>query len=171
MSRVGNIVLCGFMGCGKSTVGRCLAAMTGRLFVDTDAYIEQREGRTVSELFAVYGEEGFRRRERLAAAELAARPELVIATGGGTVLDPASAAALRAGGQVVLLDTPLECIFLRLAGDTTRPLMQNGHAAAEALYRARMPAYRAAAHRVVAVTPQDTPDQVAARVLRQLTEI
>ena len=74
-----NLILCGFMGCGKTTVGRCLAALTGRRFVDMDAFIEEGAGMTVGEIFDRYGEADFRRREREACAALAAMEGLVIA--------------------------------------------------------------------------------------------
>lgn len=168
MMPAGNIVLCGFMGCGKSTAGRKLAAVTGRIFVDMDGYIEQKTGRTVREMFDLWGESGFRKQERAAAAELSSRKGLVIATGGGTMLDPVNAAALRAGGRVVLLDLPLGCILERLRGDTARPLLRGGPQAVEALYRRRMPVYRSVAHETVTVAPGDTPEQVAAAVLRRI---
>ena len=84
----GNIILCGFMGCGKTSVGRRAAELTGRELCDLDRYIEERAGMTVSEIFDRYGEEGFRRLERQAAREVAGTPGLIIASGGGTVLSP-----------------------------------------------------------------------------------
>lgn len=74
-----NVVLCGFMGCGKTTVGRQLAALSGRRFVDMDEYIEQQAGMAVSEIFRQYGEDDFRRREREACRALARQTGLVIA--------------------------------------------------------------------------------------------
>ena len=85
-----NIILCGFMGGGKTTVGRRLAQKAHMEFIDMDDYIEQREGRTITDIFAQDGEETFRRMETDAARELAGRRGLVIAAGGGT---------LQPGGQ------------------------------------------------------------------------
>lgn len=76
-----NVVLCGFMGCGKTTVGRQLAALSGRRFVDMDEYIEQQAGMAVSEIFRQYGEDDFRRRERETCRALAGQTGLVIARG------------------------------------------------------------------------------------------
>ena len=84
----GNIVLCGFMGCGKSSVGRRVAKLLERQFCDLDSYIEQQAGMTVAEIFAKEGEAGFRAREAHAAEEVAAQEGMVIASGGGTVLSP-----------------------------------------------------------------------------------
>ena len=81
----GNIVLCGFMGCGKSSVGRRVAKLLERQFCDLDSYIEQQAGMTVAEIFAKEGEAGFRAREAQAAEEVAAQEGMVIASGGGTV--------------------------------------------------------------------------------------
>ena len=91
----GNIILCGFMGCGKTSVGRRAAELTGRELCDLDRYIEERAGMTVSEIFDRYGEEGFRRLERQAAREVAGTPGLIIASGGGTVLSPANVEAFH----------------------------------------------------------------------------
>ena len=80
-----NIILCGFMGCGKSTVGKNIARKSGRRFIDMDAYIEEEAGMTVSEIFAREGEEGFRDREHQACLELAQKSNAVIAAGGGAL--------------------------------------------------------------------------------------
>ena len=79
----GNLILCGFMGCGKTSVGRRAARLLEREFCDLDQYIEEKAGLTVSEIFAQFGEAGFREREVQAVWEVAARPGLIIASGGG----------------------------------------------------------------------------------------
>lgn len=142
-----NIVLCGFMGCGKTTVGRLLAAQTGYRFVDMDAYIEEQAGMTVSALFDRFGEEDFRRREREACAALAAQTGLVIATGGGALTFPENAAVLGETGCIVLLSVPPEALLRRLEGDTTRPLLArpDKEEALRELFARRLPLYRAAA--------------------------
>lgn len=166
--RFGNLVLCGFMGSGKTTVGRLLAEKTGRRFVDLDRWIEEREGMPIPAIFSKYGESRFRELERRAVDEFSFRTGLVIAPGGGALLDPENAAALRAGGVVVLLDAGLAALRARLAGDETRPLLQgeDRDAAMEALYRARVPVYRAVAD--AAVPADGTPEQTASAVLRLL---
>ncbi|RMG92313.1 MAG: 3-dehydroquinate synthase [Chloroflexi bacterium] len=118
-----NIVLTGFMGTGKTTVGRLLAERLGLKFVDTDLLIEARDGRSVSNIFREAGEEVFRRLEAAVAQELAEEHGLVIATGGRLMLDSQNALALQKNGRVVCLVAEPEEIVRRLAGDTQRPLL------------------------------------------------
>lgn len=145
--KFGNVILCGFMGSGKTTCGRLLAEKMGRNFLDLDEFIEQREDLTVSEIFAKKGEPAFRAMEKQAVQELARASGLVIAAGGGTLLQKENADALRANGVVVLLDASLEAVRERLKGDTARPLLHRSGKAdtAERLYRERIASYRAAA--------------------------
>lgn len=166
-----NIILCGFMGCGKSTVGRRLAQKTGMEFIDMDNYIEAREGRTITDIFAQDGEEAFRRMETEAARELANRHGLIIATGGGTLLRAQNVNIFRKSGVTVLLDTPIGFIQERLKNDTMRPLLQkpNRRKVVSDLYRKRLPAYCAAAD--VIVDGSGGVDRVAGRVLEQVKRI
>lgn len=163
-----NIVLCGFMGCGKSTVGRKLARLTGLCFVDMDDYIEQQAGMRVSQIFDQFGEAHFRDLEYEAAKELAGQSGLVIATGGGVLTFRRNEEALRRTGKIVLLDPPFSIIRRRLQGDTTRPLLQkpNREAVMRQLYDQRMPIYRAAAD--LTVDTVGTPAAVCREVLRLL---
>jgi shikimate kinase len=125
-----NIVLTGFMGTGKSTVGRRLADRLGRPFIDTDALIEQREG-PIAEIFAEHGEQHFRDLEREVAAEVGRRRGAVVATGGRMLLDPANEAALRASGVIVCLHASAEALLARLAGEAAeRPLLRGSDPAA-----------------------------------------
>ena len=116
-----TIFLCGFMGCGKTTVGKLLAEKSGRVFVDMDAYIEDREHRTIAEIFASDGEEHFRALERETVSALA-DSGFVVATGGGAMVDPTNAPAAKQGGTVVFIDTPFDICFERIKGDKRRPL-------------------------------------------------
>lgn len=119
-----NLVLTGFMGTGKTSVGQILAQRLGLTFVDTDALIEARDGRTVAGIFAQDGEAAFRQWETAVARELAAQTGLVIATGGRLMLNPENAAALEANGHVFCLTATATEILRRLAGDRSRPLLQ-----------------------------------------------
>ena len=150
-NRFGNIILCGYMGSGKTTIGGLLAKRIGRTFVDMDRYIEQREGMPVTEIFAVRGEPAFRAMEREAAQELSQKSGLVIATGGGTLMNPENTAVLKENGIVVLLDTPLNVLKGRLLGDRSRPLLAkpNRSEVMEELYFARIGVYRAAADIII----------------------
>lgn len=165
-----NIYLCGFMGCGKTTVGEALASLTGLPFVDMDVYIEQAAGMTVAGIFAARGEGAFRALERRAAAELSARPGLIVATGGGSVLDSRNLDHFRAGGRIVFIDAPLPLIRLRLRNDTTRPLLNadDRGAVLRDLYEKRIPLYRAAADVTVKTENGMAPADVARRILRLL---
>lgn len=159
-----NIVLCGFMGCGKTTVGRVLAKRTGMPFVDMDNYIEEKVGMTVSEIFAKYGEDHFRNLEHEAAKELAEKNGCVISAGGGTLIYERNVEALRKSCRIVLLDVPLDTIKYRLRNDKKRPLLQrpDKDKAMQELFDRRMPLYRAAARYTVnaALTPYKTAREV-----------
>ncbi len=120
-----NIIITGFMGTGKTTVGKLLATHLGYDFVDTDELIVARSGQTVEEIFREKGEEAFRKMEAAVATELGGNEGLVIATGGGTMLDPTNAAGLSKAGQVFCLVARPEEILERLALDPEirRPLL------------------------------------------------
>lgn len=142
-----NLVLCGMPGSGKTTLGRRLADALGFDFFDVDEIIEKRHGMSVSELFEGRGEEYFRKEERAEALRLAGRERAVIATGGGTLLNPQSAAALKKNALVVFLDVPLRILTERLRTDQSRPLLAGGDLEKRlaALWQSRRPAYLAAA--------------------------
>lgn len=119
-----NIVLTGFMGTGKTTVGRLLAARTGRAFVDTDELIVQRARKEIAGIFAEDGPHRFRQLERELATELAPLRDLVIATGGRLMLDPQNAEALGPKSLVVCLNAPPQEILQRISADgARRPLL------------------------------------------------
>lgn len=145
--KFGNLILCGFMGSGKTTVGSMLAQKTNRIFVDMDRSIEKNTGMTVSEIFERFGEPEFRRLEREEASALSQKSNLVIAVGGGTLMNPENTAVLKENGVVVLLDAGLETIRQRLKNDRTRPLLAapDRSAVMERLYEQRIGIYRAAA--------------------------
>lgn len=136
-----NIVLIGMMGCGKSTIGALLAQRLGRELVDTDALIEEREGRSIAAIFAEAGEEYFRTLEQAVSEELAARRGLIIACGGGLPLREGAMAPLKASGRVVWLrrDPAQTYASMDTAG---RPLAQQGRAAFLERFAQREPVYR-----------------------------
>jgi len=139
-----NIILTGFMGTGKTTVGRLLAARLGRAFVDTDEVIVARAGKPIADIFHNEGEARFREMEAAVAEELAGRRGLVIATGGRLLLDPDNAAALGATGPVFCLTAAPEAIMARVAADEARrPLLDVADAAhrVQALMQQRAAAY------------------------------
>ena len=159
---MGNVVLTGFMGTGKTTVGRLLAAALGYEFVDTDDVIEQRHG-PIPEIFLTDGEAAFRRYEREVATELGTADGLVIATGGRMMLDAAAAAALGATGRVFCLTAELDTVLARVTADgvDNRPMLA-GPDVEDRI--AELFAARAAAYAAFEQVPTDrrTPAAVAA---------
>jgi shikimate kinase len=144
MSKSGSIFLVGPMGAGKTTVGRRLAAARGMDFADSDQEVEARTGVNIAFIFEKEGEAGFRRRERQAIAELSQRPGLVLATGGGAILDPENRRCLAARGFVVYLHASIEQQLARTERTDTRPLLQGGNRreTLERLFLTRDPLYR-----------------------------
>ena len=148
----GNIVLSGFMGSGKTTVGRRLAAALDMQFVDMDLYIEKKTGMTVKEIFAEYGELHFRALETETVKELAQSNHFVIATGGGTLMQPQNVEGFhQGGGTIYYLDVPLAALQERLKNDKRRPLLQtpDRRAVIERLLNERRPKYLASADVIV----------------------
>lgn len=136
-----NIVLTGFMGTGKTSVGRALAVRLGREFVDMDEVLAQREGMSVADVFARQGEVYFRERERALCRELAARENQVIATGGGALVSEENRAAFG-NAQLFCLDASVDTILVRLGGAHDRPLLAGDkRARIESLLAARRAAY------------------------------
>ena len=141
-----NIILTGFMGTGKTTVGKLLAKQLDHEFVDTDEMIQARQDRTIPQIFRESGEAAFRQMETELAQELAHREGLVIATGGRLMLDPVNAAALSRQGQVFCLVANVEEILRRLTKDKQqlRPLLAGADPGERivALLRQREEGYR-----------------------------
>jgi len=160
-----NIVLVGFMGTGKTSVGRQLADRLGLAFVDMDAVIEAHEGRPVPRIFAESGEPYFRALERDRVRELAARDGLAIATGGGVVLNPDNTRDFSLSGVLVCLTASPETILARVAAETHRPLLAGDDKGQKirSLLKAREPFYGAIPSRVK--TDGLTVDEVANAVL------
>ena len=123
-----NIVLIGFMGTGKTSVGRLLASRLGCAFHDLDRKIEERHGMSIPEMFREHGEPYFRAREKEAVREAAERTNLVIATGGGTVKDAENAALLRENGVLVALTADADTILQRTAARGARPVLDHADA-------------------------------------------
>lgn len=151
MNERSNIYLVGLMGAGKTTIGRQLARRLGRRFYDSDHEIVARTGVPIPTIFEIEGEEGFRRRESLAIAELTSGTDIVLATGGGVVLSPENRKRLHNTGWVVYLNVPPIMLFERTRHDRNRPLLrvENPLGKLEELHALRDPLYRETAHLVV----------------------
>lgn len=143
MNPAPNLFLIGPMGAGKTTVGRQMAELLRMTFLDLDHEIESQTGAAVNLIFELEGEAGFRRRERALLAELVARHGVVLATGGGAVLDPDNRNLLRRNGFVIWLDVMLDAQLARLSRDRQRPLLSSTdrRARLEALAIERNPLY------------------------------
>lgn len=159
------VYLVGMPGSGKSTVGRELAGRLGVPFVDLDAEIEQREGRTVAEIFAADGERAFRALEAAELVRAGTQDPSVVACGGGVVLEPANRIALRNTGTCVFLHVPLDALRARVPPASDRPLIQQ-EGDLERLLDAREPLYREFAAHVV--DGRGAPDEVAAAIVEEL---
>ncbi|WP_254046996.1 shikimate kinase [Pusillimonas sp. T2] len=162
------IFLVGMMGAGKTTIGRSLAKILGREFIDLDQAIEARCGVPVSHIFEVEGEEGFRKRETLLLDEYSQQPGIVLATGGGAVLAAQNRRILAERGVVVYLRASDEELYRRVAKDRNRPLLQtaNPRARVTELLTQRAPLYEEVAH--VAFDTGSMPIAQAADALVQL---
>ncbi len=145
-----NIILTGFMGTGKSTVGPALAQALGWQFVDMDNLIEQREGRAIREIFAAAGEAYFRRLETDLCRELNTWQNRVIATGGGTLVNPRNLKTVSAHNLVVCLDCAPDMLWERLSVATDRPMLDGNDRKTQLLNLLvqRQPAYARIPHHI-----------------------
>ncbi len=167
-----SIALVGFMGVGKTTIGRRLARRLDYQFADSDSEIERRAGCSVQKLFAEQGEAVFRRLETEALRELAERPGMVISTGGGAVLNPENAALLREHCRVIWLTASPGVIQKRVGSAETRPLLANAAnplAHIRQLLASREPHYAAAAHLRIETTDR-RPEAIVDEITRWIQE-
>ncbi len=160
-----SIFIVGAMGAGKPTVGKLLARHFARLFVDSDQHIEQQTGADIPWIFAKEGEAGVRERERRAIEELTAMPGIVLATGGGAVLNPHNREHLKNRGITIYLQASIDVQLARTAKDKSRPLLQspNPRQVLEDLNRIRSPLYQE-----VADVSVRTADVDARQILKTL---
>lgn len=148
-----NIILVGYMGCGKTTIGKHLARIGRYRFVDTDEEIEIQYGRSISDIFATDGEEAFRDMETvyLETLLLEKKKGMVLSTGGGMPLRESNRQLLKRLGTVIYLRTKPETVYERVKGDTKRPLLQceNPLARIQEMIAKREPLYEEAAHHII----------------------
>ncbi len=143
-----NIILCGFMGSGKTVVGSELAKIMGRRFVDTDELIEEEQGVAIKAIFAMYGEEHFRDLEYECCKNVSRLKNCVVSTGGGALTFERNVEALKESGKIVFLDADFDVICDRIGDNTNRPLFQDKEKA-RALYDERKSKYLACADIVI----------------------
>lgn len=161
-----NIVLIGFMGTGKSTVGKRLAQLLAWDFIDTDCEIGEVTSLSVSEIFRRYGETRFRSEESIVVARISQQEQLVIATGGGTVLNPLNWRALAQNGIVVALHASLDAILDRIGHKNDRPLLKGPREVIEKLWQERQKVYEQADF--IVDTSQKSIDEVVSEIATRL---
>ena len=167
-----TVFLCGFMGCGKSTCGRLCAEMTGRSFCDMDEYIVSHEGKSIPEIFAAYGESGFRERETDAVRGLSSFGGIV-ACGGGAMVSAVNASIAKEKGIVIFIDTPFEICLGRISNDSNRPIASSkSESEMLELYNTRRKAYLSAADFVIdgSKTADETAQGIASAVRRYASQ-
>jgi shikimate kinase len=163
------IFLSGFMGCGKSTVGKILAQKLKINFIDGDSYIENKIGKSIPQIFVEDGENFFRDIEYNSAKELCLKSDLVVATGGGMMTFQRCFEAVKDSAVVVYIDTSFEECYRRIK-DSNRPIVaSNSKEDLERLYNARKQKYLAHSH--VKCTPCKTPEQTAEIILYTITSL
>jgi shikimate kinase len=158
-----NMVLIGYRGTGKSTVGKMLAARLGRELISTDAEIVKRAKRSIPEIVAQQGWEYFRDVESAVCQDLAGRDQLVIDTGGGVVLRPQNVEVLKRNGKLIWLTATIETITSRIGGDTQRPSLTGTKTFVEEIAEVlqdRMPKYKASADYVIQTDERSIPQVV-----------
>ena len=159
-----NLFMIGFMGCGKSTMARLLAAETGRELVEMDETIEAEQGMKITEIFEKYGEAYFRDLETALIRRIADKGGAIVSCGGGAVLREENVEAMRANGTILYLAATPETIYERVKDKTTRPLL-NGNmnvAYISSLMEKRMPMYEKAADIVLHVDGKEKCENLAA---------
>ena len=164
-----NLVLCGMMGSGKSTVGKYLATRLSYAFVDTDDVLEGRFGK-ITDIFTQFGEEYFREREREVCVELAKSEGLVLATGGGLVLKKENVDCLKKSGTLIFLRAKASTLAERLQADTDRPLLQTEgdlEPRIAELLQIRTPIYESVADYILDVDGK-TPEEIAEEIIEKL---
>lgn len=171
LMRARNIVLIGFMGSGKSKVGKLVARKLKMKFVDTDAEIEKREGKTIPQIFCDSGEPYFRRREADIIKEAARQENTVISAGGGAVLLKQNMSRLKKSGVIAWLKANPETIVKRVGASKNRPLLlcEDKGTAVKNLLRKRLPYYRLAQD-VSVQTDGRTAGQVAEEIIRKVRQ-
>lgn len=167
-----NIFLIGPMGVGKTTVGRCLATILNLTFKDSDQEIEERTGVSIPLIFELEGESGFRKREQTIIAELTMLSEIILATGGGTVLNAENRHYLQSRGHVIYLHAPVKYLVERTIYSRNRPLLQteNPRERLEQILNERHALYKMTAD-VTIETGQRTIRQVVKQITKHLERL
>ncbi len=163
-----KLALCGFMGCGKTTVASALSKKYSLLHIDTDKYIEEKENTTIAEMFKNHGETYFREKESDAIRKLSQKDSQVLALGGGAVMFDKNVKALKENGYcIVFIDTDLDVIKHRLQNDTQRPLLKENDI--DDLYNKRLSTYQSICDIKVTVK-NESGEQIADMIMQEYTK-
>ena len=156
------IFLCGFMGCGKTTVGKKLSALLSCGFTDLDEYIVKKEGKPIPEIFSQNGEDYFRQAEERCLKELSEKTGGVIALGGGAILNPNTANTANSCGITVFIDVPFETSYERIKDDENRPIAaKSTKEQLFELYEKRLPVYKSnSKHSVFGIDSEDIAEKI-----------
>lgn len=162
-----NIILCGFMGSGKSTIGKILAKRLNVGFIDLDHYITQKRGMSIPYIFEKFGEENFRKSETQAAKNISLLDNHIIALGGGTVVNPENAEILKQSGKIIMLDISAETVLSRLKNDKSRPLLNTDDklATIKSMLNKRLPFYKNAADYIIKVDNKSS-NEIADEIIK-----
>ena len=158
-----NIILSGFMGCGKTTIGKIIARKLNLDFIDTDKLIEEKEGRRIREIFDTDGEGYFRNKEHEICAELSNEDNKVIATGGGALTFDRNKDVLAKSGRIIFIDVDLDTIIKRIGNDSRRPLLNNE---TRALFDRRNPIYKKNCDFIITVCGDVSAREIADNIIK-----
>lgn len=162
-----SIYLCGFMGCGKTTVGKVLAKRMDMQFVDLDEYLIEQENMSIPEIFVKHGEAHFRRLEAKYIKLL--KDGFVVATGGGAIINKSTAEYARKSGKVIFIDTDFNLCYERIKGDNNRPLvMKNTKEQLLDLYHLRKPIYQK--HSEIIINGNDVINTIVDRIILEIQD-
>ena len=164
-----NIILIGFMGTGKSTISKELHEKTGRKEIDLDAYITEKSGMTINDIFAQSGETAFRDLESACLAEVLKNDQQIVSCGGGTVLRTGNVAEMKKHGRIILLTATAQTIYNRIRTNTERPLLRNNMSPEyiQELMGKRDKVYHDAADIIICTDGKEVPD-IAEEILKHI---
>ena len=164
-----NIILCGFMGCGKSTIGKAISKKIKYEFIDSDEFIEKHEKMTIPEIFEKFGEDYFRNKETDSISKISKLDHCVVSLGGGAVLNKENAKVLKTSGKLFFLNISAQEVYNRLKNDTSRPLLQTDDklTAISSLLSKRLPIYNEVADVIIDVDGK-TVDEISEEILKFL---
>ena len=164
-----SIALCGFMGCGKTTISKSLEKLYSIPYIDTDKYIEEKENMSISKMFEKSGEEYFRDKEYEAICTLCKNDDTILALGGGAVMFDRNVQALKNSGcKIIFIDTDFDVICERLKNDTSRPLLK--HSDTKSLYEKRLPIYNDVYDIKITCKNEDS-DTIAQMIMEKIKKV